>query len=147
LNRAAVRKRFFWVLNNTLNRVTTPLARSGHGPFSLIRHIGRRSGRTYETPVILVRVADGFIAELTYGEKVNWYRNMVAAGGCVVVYHGREYLVTRIEPCSPEQGVSAYPGPFRLILRAAGRKEFRLLLTDLTANSHGADSLPGSPAE
>jgi hypothetical protein len=55
------------VLNNTLNRVTTPLARSGRGPFSLIRQVGRKSGRTYETPVILVKVADGFIAELTYG--------------------------------------------------------------------------------
>jgi hypothetical protein len=64
LTRAEVRKRFLWVLNNTVNRATTPLARSGHGPFSLIRHVGRKSGRTYETPVILVRVEAGFIAEL-----------------------------------------------------------------------------------
>src|SRR5262245_11587928 len=121
------RKRFLWMLSNTLNRVTTPLARSRHGPFSLIRHVGRKSGRTYETPVILVKVAEGFIAELTYGENGNWYRNIVAAGGCIVVHHGREYEVTRIEPCSPERGVSAYPPPFRLILKAAARKEFRLL--------------------
>jgi deazaflavin-dependent oxidoreductase (nitroreductase family) len=121
------------VLNNTLNRVTTALARSGHGPFSLIRHVGRKSGRTYETPVILVKVADGFVAELTYGENVNWYRNTVAAGGCVVVNHGREYTVTRIERCSPERGLSASPAPFRLILKAGGRKEFRLLRTGLAA--------------
>src|SRR5215475_13108958 len=75
LSRKRIRARFLWVLNNTLNRVTTPLARSGHGPFSLIRHVGRKSGRAYETPVILVRVADGFVAELAYGENVNWYRN------------------------------------------------------------------------
>jgi len=129
LDRDEFRKRFLWVVNNTLNRVTTPLARSRHGPFSLIRHVGRKSGRTYETPVILVQVAEGFIAELTYGENVNWYRNTVAAGGCVVVHHGSEYQVTRIETCSAERGVSAYPTPFRLILKATGRKEFRLLRT------------------
>jgi deazaflavin-dependent oxidoreductase (nitroreductase family) len=133
LSRKRIRARFFWVLKNTLNRVTTPLARSGHGPFSLIRHVGRKSGRTYETPVILVKVADGFVAELTYGEKVNWYRNSVAAQGCVVVFHGREYAVTKIERCSRERGLNAYPAPFRLILRAGGRKEFRLLWTGPTA--------------
>src|SRR5262249_3565293 len=88
------------------------------------RHVGRRSGRTYETPVILAEVAEGFIAELTYGENVNWYRNVVAAGGCVVVHGRREYRVSSVEPCGAEAGRDAYPTPFRLILKAAGREEF-----------------------
>jgi deazaflavin-dependent oxidoreductase (nitroreductase family) len=122
-----LRERLLWVVKNTVNRVTTPLARSGHGPFSLIRHVGRKSGRTYETPVILARVPEGFIAELTYGEAVNWYRNVVAASGCVVVYRGDEYRITAVEPCSSDRGRNAYPAPFRQVLRAIGRKEFRLL--------------------
>jgi deazaflavin-dependent oxidoreductase (nitroreductase family) len=126
----SVRKRFLWVIKNTVNRVTTPVARSGHGPFSLIRHVGRTSGRTYETPLILARVPDGFIAELTYGERVNWYRNVVAAGGCVVVYRGSEYRVTAIEPCDSDRGRNAYPTPFRQVLKAMRRKEFRFLRTD-----------------
>jgi deazaflavin-dependent oxidoreductase (nitroreductase family) len=133
LSREGIRKRFLWVLKNTLNRVTTPLARNGHGPFSLIRHVGRKSGKSYETPVILVKVAEGFVAELTYGERVNWYRNSVAAGRCVVVYRGREFTVTGIEPCSIERGLNAYPAPFRLILKAGGRKQFRLLRADTAA--------------
>ena len=124
-----MRGRFLWLLNRTLNRVTSRLARAGLGPFSLIRHVGRKSGRTYETPVILVRVPEGLIAELTYGEDVNWYRNIVAAGGCVVVHRRREYGVTAIEPCSPEDGLGAMRAPFRLILKSAGRKDFRLLRT------------------
>jgi deazaflavin-dependent oxidoreductase (nitroreductase family) len=128
--RTTIRGRFLCSLKNTLNRVTSRMARSGHGPFSLIRHVGRKSGRSYETPVILVQVPEGFIAELTYGENVDWYHNIVATGGCVVVHHGREYRVTHIEPCSPEYGRGAYAPPFRLILRATGRKEFRLLRTD-----------------
>jgi len=31
------RSRFLWLLNNTLNRLTSETARSGHGPLSLIR--------------------------------------------------------------------------------------------------------------
>ena len=128
--RRNTRSRFLWLLNNTLNRVTSRIARSGHGPFSLIRHIGRKTGRIYETPVILAKAPEGFIAELTYGKDVNWYRNVIAAGGCAVVHHRVEYRITHIEPCSAERGRSAYPAPFNLILKAAGRNEFRLLRTD-----------------
>ncbi len=124
------RSRFLWLLNNTLNRATSRIARSGHGPFSLIRHVGRKSGRPYETPVIVARVPEGFIAELTYGENVNWYRNIVAADECVVVHHRVEYRVNHIEPCSAERGRGAYPAPLRLVLKAAGRNEFRLLRTE-----------------
>jgi deazaflavin-dependent oxidoreductase (nitroreductase family) len=118
------------VLDHTLNRVTTPLAKSGHGPFSLIRHVGRKTGRSYETPVILAPVAEGFVAELTYGENVNWYRNAVAAGGCVVLSRGGEYQVSAIEPYDARRGRDAYPRPFRAILELTGRNEFRLLRVD-----------------
>src|SRR3954452_17848988 len=109
------RRRFLSVLKHTLNHVTTRVARSGHGPFSLVRHVGRRSGRSYETPVILAEVPDGFVAELTYGPDVDWYKNVVAAGGCTVVHHGREYPATAVLPCPPEQGLAAYPPPARAV--------------------------------
>jgi deazaflavin-dependent oxidoreductase (nitroreductase family) len=127
--RDAVCKPFLWLLKNTLNRLTSRMARAGLGPFSLIRHVGRKSGRTYETPVILVEVPEGFIAELTYGDKTDWYRNAVA-DGCVVVHHGKEYRVNNIEPCTAEHGRNAYPTPFRQILKATARNEFRLLRTE-----------------
>ena len=120
----------FWLLKNTLNRVTIRIAHTGRGPFSIIRHVGRTSGRTYETPVILARVAEGFIAELTYGDKVDWYRNVVAAGGCLVVHHGAEYRVNRVEPCGAQEGCRAFPTPFRQVLRATNRDAFRLLRTE-----------------
>jgi deazaflavin-dependent oxidoreductase (nitroreductase family) len=127
MSRDTIRERFLWLLKNTLNRATSRAARAGRGPFSLIRHVGRRSGKTYETPVILAKVPEGFVAELTYGQGVNWYRNIVAAGGCVVVFRRSEYRIDRIEPCSAERGRSAYPTPFRQVLKATGRREFRLL--------------------
>src|SRR3954469_8442429 len=99
-----IRRRFLWALKHTLNRVTSRAARSRRGPFSLVRHVGRRSGRVYETPLILAEVPGGFVAELTYGTDVDWYRNVVAAGGCTVIHHGGEYVVDRISELPPDQG-------------------------------------------
>jgi deazaflavin-dependent oxidoreductase (nitroreductase family) len=124
-----VKRRFLWLLTNTLNRLTKRLARTGRGPFALVRHVGRTSGRTYETPLILARVPDGFVAELTYGPGVDWYRNIVAAGGCVVVHGGAEHRVDRIEPCDPDTGRRAFGFPAALLLRVLRRHEFRLLRT------------------
>lgn len=129
-----VRARFFWALKRTVNPAAARMARSRYGPFSLIRHVGRKSGRVYETPLILAVVPEGFVAELTYGENVDWYRNAVARGGCTVVRHGTEFPVTRIETCPAERGRNAYPLPFRWILKATGRNEFRLLRTDADAS-------------
>ncbi len=127
MRRGWVRGRFLWLLKNTLNRATTRAARSGRGPFSLVRHVGRKSGTLYETPVILARVSDGFVAELTYGPQVQWYRNIAAAGGCVVVFQGAEHRIDRIEPCSSAAGLDAFGLPAALVLKLLRRGDFRLL--------------------
>lgn len=124
-----MRRTFLWLVKNTLNRFTIRLAKSGWGPISLVRHVGRRSGRVYETPIIVASVPEGFVAELTYGEGVDWYRNVVAAGGCQVRVHGRVHRIVGIDPCPPEQGRRAFGRPARLVLRLLRRREFRLLRT------------------
>ena len=73
------KRAWLWTIKHTLNPLTLRMARQGFGPFSLVRHTGRKSGNTFETPLILARVPDGFVAELTYGTAVSWYRNVVAA--------------------------------------------------------------------
>ena len=122
-----VRRKFFAVLNRTVNPVAMRVARSGHGPFSVVRHVGRRSGRTYETPLIVAAVDDGFIAELTYGPNVSWYRNAVAAGHCVLVVGGVEHQIDAITPYSAEAGQRAFGYPRVLVLKVLRRKEFRHL--------------------
>jgi deazaflavin-dependent oxidoreductase (nitroreductase family) len=128
-----MRRTYLWVLKNTLNRVTTRVANSGRGPFSLVRHVGRTSGRRYETPIMVAAVPDGFVAELTYGENVNWYRNVVAAGGCDLLVKGVLHRVVAIEPYPAEAGRRAFGYPARLVLALLRRKEFRLLRTTSSA--------------
>ena len=122
-----LRKGLLVVLKYTLNPLTRRLARSSFGPFSIIRHIGRRSGKLYETPIIVSRVDDGFVIELTYGPDVDWHKNVVAAGGCTVIWHGKEYVINTIEPLDAQAGRAAFPPSQRLILRLLGRKHFEKL--------------------
>lgn len=60
---------------------------------SLIRHTGRSSGRTYETPVDIIETADGVLIALPYGTKADWVRNVVAAGSATIVSGGRSFGV------------------------------------------------------
>lgn len=113
-------------IQRRLNPTTLAAARSGRGPFSLVRHRGRKSGRIYEAPLVLAQVPEGIIAELTYGPEVNWYRNVVAGGG-EVLHRGQWYRVTAVEPFPADRGRRAF-GPFRsLILTLLRRHDFRLL--------------------
>jgi deazaflavin-dependent oxidoreductase (nitroreductase family) len=112
------------VLKYTLNPLTRRLARSSFGPFSIVRHIGRRSGKLYETPIIVGPVKDGFVIELTYGHDVDWHKNVLAAGGCTVIWHGKEYVIDKIEPLDTQTGRAAFSPPQQLILRLLRRKHF-----------------------
>ena len=60
---------------------------------SIVRHVGRRSGRSYETPVRAVRTDDGFAVALPYGTTADWLKNVLANGTATIVYDGRTYSV------------------------------------------------------
>jgi deazaflavin-dependent oxidoreductase (nitroreductase family) len=62
---------------------------------SVVQHVGRRSGRTYQTPVVAVEHDDTFLIALPYGQRTDWLKNVLAAGKATVVTHGRSYDVDR----------------------------------------------------
>ncbi|WP_457098961.1 hypothetical protein [Microbacterium sp. P5_E9] len=76
-----LKDRWLAFIGRYLNPATLAAAKRGKGPFAFVRHTGRRSGKTFETPLVLAPVPEGFIAELTYGTEVNWYRNILKSGG------------------------------------------------------------------
>ncbi len=122
-----VRDGWLWLIKRTLNHATLRLARTGRGPISIVRHVGRRTGAPYETPIIVAPVAGGFVAELTYGPHVDWYRNVVAAGGCDVVVRGTAHRIVAIETIGAVEGRRAFGFPARLVLTLLRRRDFRLL--------------------
>ena len=124
-----IRTRFLNFLKHYFNPLTRRIARNSYGPFALVRHVGRRSGKRYETPIIVQPADDGFVFELTYGPDVDWYKNVLAAGGCTIHWHGKDYVIDKIEPLSTETGLSAFPLPERLLLRAVRRQHFMKMIT------------------
>jgi hypothetical protein len=115
------------VLKYTLNPLTRWLARSSVGSFAIVRHIGRHSGKVYETPIIVAPIKDGFVIELTYGHNVDWQKNVLAAGGCTILRHSKEFVINKIEPIAAETGRAAFSPPQRFILRLLRRRDFEKL--------------------
>ncbi len=64
---------------------------------AVIRHRGRVSGRSLETPVGAVAVDDGFVIALVYGSRANWCQNVLASGSATIVHEGRTYEVEHPE--------------------------------------------------
>jgi deazaflavin-dependent oxidoreductase (nitroreductase family) len=62
--------------------------------FAWLEHVGRRTGRHYRTPIMVFRRGDRAVIAMTYGPDTDWARNVVAAGGAVVV--GRDRRPVRI---------------------------------------------------
>jgi deazaflavin-dependent oxidoreductase (nitroreductase family) len=123
------------VLRPFTTRVVNPVTRrfAGHLPgFAILTYVGRRSGRTYRTPINVFRNGQDYVVALTYGGGVQWVRNVLAAGGCELETMGR--IVRLTEPrlfVDPRQRL--IPRPVRLFLRLMGVTEFLSLHPASTA--------------
>jgi deazaflavin-dependent oxidoreductase (nitroreductase family) len=67
------------------------------GIASIVRHVGRTTGRPYETPVQAVATDDGFVIALPYGPNTDWLKNVLASGSANIVHDGATYHVERPE--------------------------------------------------
>lgn len=77
-----------------------------------------------ETPIIVAPIDGGFMVELTYGPEVQWYQNVLAAGGCTIVRRQAEHRIVRIEPVDAATGLAAFPASQRGVLRLLRRRHF-----------------------
>lgn len=107
-----------------LNRLTSKIAWASLGPFAIVYHIGRRSGNLYETPIWVFPKAGGFVIALTYGPEVDWYRNVLAAGRCRMLWHHHEYAIEEIESMEAKSASPFFPGLVRMGLRLVGVRHF-----------------------
>jgi deazaflavin-dependent oxidoreductase (nitroreductase family) len=104
--------------------VTNPrVLRSGGRPgasASVIRHVGRVSGRAYETPVGPHAVGDGFVIALPYGPNADWVRNVVAAGSATLIHEGRTVAVDEPEVVATADVIAELPKSEQRTLRLFG---------------------------
>ena len=103
-----------------LNKLLRRLANLTFGPFALVRHLGRKSGKPYETPIMAFPIQGGFLVALTYGPQVDWYQNVLAAGRCELVWHNKPFAISQLEAFDPAAAVPLFPQPQRTILKSMG---------------------------
>jgi deazaflavin-dependent oxidoreductase (nitroreductase family) len=107
-----------------LNPFTLRFAGRWLSPYGIVGHVGRRSGRRYDTPVLVSEVGDRFVVPLPYGTDVDWYRNVRAADECVVVYGGTAYRAERPRLVDPAAVPEAFPAWQAELILAAGSDQY-----------------------
>ena len=117
------------------NRITLRFAGSPYSPIAIIRHVGRRSGTSYSTPIIVEPLGNKFVFALPYGRNVDWYRNLLAAGRGTVIWRGKEYPVENPEPLL-RTGLQALPFLLRGIVRIAGVQHFIEMKSSIAGRNH-----------
>lgn len=93
-------------------------------PFALLIHHGRKSGRRYETPIMVFRYGNEYLIALTYGaDHTDWVKNVVAAGGCELRLAGRTHRMTapRVYQDESRKGIRPFE---RQVLRLLGTTDF-----------------------
>jgi len=112
--------RFNSTINNRLQGVYAWLL----PPWAVILHRGRRSGRSYRTPVLAFRRGSTLIIALLYGEESDWLRNLHAGAG-KVVRGGRAFAITgapRVLDTRAATELSKLSAPARAYCRIADKQ-------------------------
>jgi len=86
-----------WISKAVFNKSQMRTAGTPGAYAGIVRHVGRISGRAYETPVSPVPTDDGFAIALVYGNRTSWLRNVLASGRATLVTEGETWEVDRPE--------------------------------------------------
>jgi deazaflavin-dependent oxidoreductase (nitroreductase family) len=109
------------VLNPIVLRIAGPLA------VSIVHHVGRRTGRSYRTPVFAEETSEGFIVGLIFGADTDWCRNVLAARGAVLVHRGHELRLVSARVIDATAARAMLPVGIWLIHRMLGTSGFLTL--------------------
>lgn len=113
--------------NRWTNRFMLPLAKTQRG-FAVVHHVGRKSGRTYSTPINLFGCDGGYLVALTYGPGADWYRN-VLAGPARLELGGRCLTIEETSHVNRAEAIAFLPLFVRIATRLIKVTDFALLRT------------------
>jgi len=125
------------VVKAVANRLFLAISGRSVRAYSIVRHVGRVSGREYRNPVSAYPLGDGFVIPVLYGIRSQWVRNAMATGHLVLRTKGRDHPLEHPELIGPAQALPAFPAYQRRMLTRRGIRDF--------VWAHGADttSAPG----
>ncbi len=111
--------------NRSVGNPRTMLSAGKPGAYaSVIQHVGRSSGSSYETPIVPFATDDGFVVPLPYGSEADWVRNVLQAGSAVIINEGMTYEVGAPELVTSDLAMGDVPSKNQWSLRLYNVDEF-----------------------
>ena len=113
---------------------------------SVIEHRGRTSGKEYRTPVSMYPIEGGFLIPLVYGRTADWTKNVMSAGGGVIIHEGTVYRVERPEFVARSEAESSLPEGERRLLKTMNVAEVLRVDAAPAVGARGQESevVPGT---
>lgn len=79
-------------------RFFNPRAMKQDHDWTLLTHYGRKSGKTYVTPIDAMPVSSGgFATYLMYGRNTDWVKNVLASNSGSLEKNGKRYQIKRAQ--------------------------------------------------
>jgi deazaflavin-dependent oxidoreductase (nitroreductase family) len=103
------------------------LAGAAGSRLAVVRHVGRRSGRPFATPIGVLPMGDDFLAILSYGSDTDWMRNIRAAGSAELVSDGQKYQVSAGQVIGRADALPYVPKEQLPFVRLFGVNDFLVL--------------------
>lgn len=105
-----------------VERYANPVLRhlAGLGWFVELEHVGRRTGTVRRTPLLAFRHGDTITLALTYGPRVQWLKNLRAAGRGRMHWRDRLLELGAPRDLTTREGLAAMPQPIRFIFATTG---------------------------
>lgn len=88
--------------------------------YGVLHHVGRRSRREYATPVVIRSTRTATFVPLPFGERTDWYRNALAAGGVRVTWKGRDHWLADPRIVDRAAAATGFSPLMRSLMRLAG---------------------------
>jgi deazaflavin-dependent oxidoreductase (nitroreductase family) len=97
--------------------------------FGVVVTHGRKSGTRFETPVNVFDTDDGVVIALTYGENVDWLKNVLVAGECEVIRSRVAQQFQSPVVVDGDEALAYFPSVLHPVFGAIGVERFLLLTT------------------
>ncbi len=92
--------------------------------WGVLRHVGRKSGTAYQTPIVALPTRDGFLIPLPFGDGTQWLKNIQASDRSGLRHAGHDYVIVQPELLDLETAGPDLPGWVRFAAGHVGIGQF-----------------------
>jgi deazaflavin-dependent oxidoreductase (nitroreductase family) len=77
------------------------------GKYPVVTHVGRTSGKAYQTPLDAFPTSSGYVLVARYGPQSDWVQNILAAGTATLRIEGEDHSLDTPRLVSQDEALDA----------------------------------------